>query len=77
MNDDELKELIGEASDSLSEEDGKFQNEQLELLRGRADLSDDVRSKKEKELKMMMIVGFENYKNNWKRRMSKMVNSFE
>jgi len=24
MNDDELKELIGEASDSLSEEDGKF-----------------------------------------------------
>lgn len=60
MNDEDLKSVIDESVSALEEDDLKFFNEQLDNLKNRKDISQEGRDKKERDLKMMMIVGFEN-----------------
>ena len=60
MSSEDLKAVIEESVSALEEDDLRFYKEQLDNLMNRKDISDEAKDKKERDLNMMMVVGFEN-----------------
>jgi len=60
MSSEDLKAVIEESVSALEDDDLKFYKEQLDNLINRKDISDESKEKKERDLNMMMVVGFEN-----------------